>query len=234
MSAWASTTWAWYWATFSWAGVAFAFLVALLILSVVFLFFAIAISWLRGRGRIPETKTPNATDDHRTKDKYLKSAFVYGGSRNPYQRPWFSAKFTRRGKVARIYLDHSHYVGHWGIDWSNRTRIFLREIGNFVPDQGIRIELLSEYKRGANTLWRWGCEETEPPHGDYAFLADSPHRGRVVVICDDAPEEHSYFKVLQPSEDIRKALGEDAGKVTVPQVVGHWMFNFVEEWEAEP
>jgi hypothetical protein len=236
---WAASYRDWIWNTYGMLGALGAGLLAALAASLAVFLSGLGVrAWRASAADVPglgmaditSTRTETASLPQTTKDgmhnrsKYLKDRVVYGGSRNPYQRPWFSAKFARRGKVARIYLDHSHHVGNWGVGWSNRTRIFLAEVVNFVPDQGIRIDLLSEYRRGDAKLWRWGCEETEPPNGDYAFIEQSSYRGRVLIICDDAPEERCYFVVIQPTH---------GSNVEVPIVVGHGTFNFIQEWEAE-
>jgi hypothetical protein len=224
---WASAQWHSFWTTVGWFGVGCVFLGTWFVVG-------LGLNYYKrlaplGAGRDASVNHPALVSEVAKRaplsSKYLKSAFIYGGSQNPNVRPWFSATFAKKGTKARIYLDHSHFIGQWNIGWTGRKRIFLTEVIDYVPDQSIRVEIMSEYQTQASKLWRWGNEEKEPPNGDYAFIQQSMHHGRVVVYCDDAPPEYTYFVILQQPDD--------SSEPYFPRLVGAWLFDFVAEWEAE-
>jgi hypothetical protein len=121
--------------------------------------------------------------------------YILVGSASPSQNPRFIAKFTRNGSRGRFYIDDSYFVSGLGsVHWTQRNRISLVEIKDFVAEQPIDVSLLTRFERDGQKIWRWGPDSNPSPttaHG--IFASHALHRSRIVFISDDALPEYFYF-----------------------------------------
>lgn len=155
------------------------------------------------------------------KTRYLKEAFVYGGSDDTKSRPRYWARLAKNVKTARLFIDYSYFPGS-GPNWTQRTRIALDEIDDRAREQIIDVNILSTYDQDSKKFWRWGKENSPPTDNKYLFFR-THYRGRIVFMADDGTEERCYF-IVEKSEREGEA---------VPHVIGEHMFKFTHEWESE-
>jgi hypothetical protein len=157
------------------------------------------------------------------KTSHLKDVNIFAGSAAPTPlNPRFTAKFTRNGQRARLYVDARYYPG--GImgpaGWIRTPRTFLTEYKDFVNDISIDVAILTPFEYDGRKLWRWG-PPTEKPDPKATFQAQAWHRGRIALLVDGDAPEYFYFIIDSAAPDVP------------PHVIGRERFDFAREWEAE-
>ena len=142
---WLSTQWHFFWTTLGWFGVAGVGLVTWFLIGLGLSLY-----------RVFWKAEASASTPKPTAKSYLKDVRIFAGSEGPPQNPRFTGKFTKNGSRCRIFVDNSYFAGGLGWSgWTQRRRIFIAEIKDFVAEQMLDVPLLVPFEHQGQNLWRW-------------------------------------------------------------------------------